>query len=62
MGTNGGDGGYGGVVSIEVSEHDTNLLLVVDWDVSGGIGGASGIHGRPGDGGQSGQGGQGCTW
>lgn len=47
---------------IEVSEHDTNLLLAVDWDVSGGKGGESGVHGSPGEGGQGGAGGAGCAW
>lgn len=47
---------------IKVADHDTNLLLAVDWDVSAGKGGDSGIHGNPGEGGLGGDGGAGCTW
>lgn len=61
-GTDGGNGGNGGVVFIEVAEQNTDLLLGVDWDISGGMGGASGVHGNRGEGGKSGEGGDQFTW
>lgn len=39
-----------------------DLLVPVQWDISGGRGGLSGSHGDPGDGGLGGEGGNGCKW
>ncbi|CUS12727.1 unnamed protein product [Tuber aestivum] len=60
-GTDGADGGNGGTIFVRVNEQDANLLLALDWDISGGKGGDSGVHGNPGDGGEGGDGGVGCT-
>ena len=61
-GTNGADGGDGGIIEIHVDEENTHLLFSVNWDVSGGLGGAPGHHGNPERGGRGGHGGQGHTW
>lgn len=61
-GSNGADGGDGGIIEISVDEDDTHLLFAVQWDVRGGDGGAPGRHGQPGRGGQGGNGGAGHKW
>ncbi len=61
-GTNGADGGNGGVIHIYIDEDKTHLLMAVTWDIHGGRGGPPGEHGSPGQGGRGGRGGLGYTW
>jgi hypothetical protein len=61
-GTNGADGGNGGIIRICVDEDKTHLLQAVNWDVQGGKGGAAGRHGKRGRGGKGGRGGHGLKW
>lgn len=61
-GSSGADGAAGGNVFVTVHEEDTDLLLPLEYNVSGGAGGNSGEHGEPGDGGTGGLGGEGHVW
>jgi hypothetical protein len=61
-GSNGADGGKGGMINICVDEDKTHLLLATTWDISGGKGGGAGEHGIPGPGGKGGEGGRSFTW
>jgi hypothetical protein len=61
-GTDGADGGNGGIVQIILDENNTHLLMAVKYDVRGGQGGNPGQHGQPGDGGTGGRGGDGHKW
>ncbi|NVB76770.1 MAG: hypothetical protein HOV81_00110 [Kofleriaceae bacterium] len=60
--TSGADGGSGGAITVEVSDADTPLLMLVDHDVSGGEGGAPGRNGAGGAGGSGGRGGDSYSW
>lgn len=61
-GTNGQDGGTGGKIHVSVSEEDMYLLVYLNCDVSGGLGGQAGLHGRAGSGGSGGSGGRAYSW
>ncbi|KAK5651900.1 hypothetical protein OQA88_11559 [Cercophora sp. LCS_1] len=61
-GSDGADGAPGGNVYITIHDDDTDLLLPLTYDVSGGQGGLSGDHGMPGEGGRGGRGGDPCNW
>ncbi|RIA99351.1 hypothetical protein C1645_811593, partial [Glomus cerebriforme] len=62
-GSSGGNGGNGGHIKISVSEHDAHLLMLIgNFDVSGGGGGARGYHGSGGSGGSGGRGGNSYSW
>ncbi|KAF3934748.1 hypothetical protein ABW20_dc0107497 [Dactylellina cionopaga] len=58
-GTSGASGGSGGYIEIEVEEDDMELLIPIQWDVRGGIGGKAGANGTGGGGGYGGYGGKG---
>ena len=60
--TNGKDAGKGGKVTLELSEKDTALLMLVETSVEGGKGGLAGQHGTPGSGGSGGSGGSSYSW
>ncbi|KAK4096032.1 hypothetical protein N658DRAFT_65471 [Parathielavia hyrcaniae] len=61
-GSHGADGAPGGHAYVTVHDDDTDLLLPLKYNVSGGQGGDSGDHGMPGEGGRGGQGGEGYVW
>ncbi|KAF2738548.1 hypothetical protein EJ04DRAFT_573709 [Polyplosphaeria fusca] len=61
-GSNGADGACGGHVFVTVHDEDTDLLVPLQYNVSGGPGGVSGEHGEPGDGGTGGRGGAPFAW
>ena len=58
----GGDAGPGGEVVLSLSLDDADLLLGVDWDVSGGTPGPAGRPGSGGSGGPGGSGGSSYSW
>lgn len=61
-GTSGESAGAGGKVSVNISEEDMDLLMLVSYDVDGGSGGSAGRNGAGGDGGSGGSGGRSYTW
>ncbi|KAK3319584.1 hypothetical protein B0T19DRAFT_478693 [Cercophora scortea] len=61
-GSDGADGAPGGNVYLTVHDDDTDLLLPLAYNVSGGQGGLSGDHGMPGEGGRGGRGGDSYAW
>ena len=60
--SSGADGGHGGHIRVQVSEHDTPLLMLLRADTRGGAGGAPGRNGPAGSGGSGGRGGSSYSW
>jgi len=61
-GGDGGVGGDGGDITVTVSEHDMDLLMLVDHQSQGGRGGVGGKGGQGGRGGYGGRGGSSYSW
>jgi hypothetical protein len=61
-GTNGGSGGDGGHIEINLTEDDMDLLVAVKCVVNQGQGGRHGVHGQGGRGGSGGLGGKSYSW
>ncbi len=61
-GTSGAPGGRGGRVLVRIDDSDTCLLMLIEEDIRGGLGGRPGANGRGGAGGPGGDGGSAHHW
>jgi len=60
-GSDGANGGDGGIIEVSVHEEDMHLLIAVGWNIRGGDGGVRGVNGKGGRGGPGGPGGRGWS-